>query len=177
MFSKKLTVVLVVFQTVFVHSLCHVWFTPKDDIKRNLLHTIEQERKSIDVAMYMFTDKQLAQSLIDAHIRGVKVRIILDQASMGRFGKGAFLQSNGLEVLVHATETFNVFSTPIMHHKFLIFGSNGMDHKTLVWTGSFNCTGAASRFNYENALLSDDVVMIKQYQLCFQELTKKLQKT
>lgn len=156
-------------------GLCQIYFTPRDDIKSQLIELIKQEKKSIEAAVYMFTEKVMAQALVDAHVRGVKVVLILDQISMGdRFGKGSFLQNNGIPVLVYKTDSFNMFSTPIMHHKFFIFGHNGIVGKSLVWTGSFNCTASASKQNYENVIVSDDAGMVQSYRQCFHDLVSQL---
>lgn len=158
-----------------LHSLCVVYFTPRDDIKANLIELIKAERKSIDVAMYMFTDKVLAQALIDAYVRGVQVRVVLDQISMSeRFGKGLLLQKNGISVFVHRTNQTNPFSMPIMHNKFVIFGFNDLYKKPLLWTGSFNCTVSAATLHDENVIIVDDACAIAEYQCCFKQLIARL---
>lgn len=172
--NKKSALLFLLIYSNVVFSLSQVFFTPRDDIKKNLIDLIKHERKSIEAAVYMFTDKQIAQSLVDAYMRGVKVSVILDQVSMDRFGKGQFLQNNGVSVFVHRTEAFNPFSSPIMHHKFFIFGMNDIYKRSLVWTGSFNCTVSASKINDENVLVSDDLAMIQEYQECFNRLMRRL---
>lgn len=158
-----------------LHGLCQVYFTPRDDMKAQLLELIKQERKSIDMAMYMFTDKVIAQALIDAYVRGVQVRVVLDQVSMSeRFGKGLLLQKNGISIFVHKTSQTNPFSMPIMHHKFVIFGHNDLYKKSLLWTGSFNCTISAATLHDENAIVVDDVFAITEYQACFKQLIARL---
>lgn len=156
-------------------SLCLVYFTPRDDIKASLVELIKAERKSIDAAMYMFTDKVVAQALIDAYVRGVQVRVVLDQISMSeKFGKGLLLQKNGVSVFVHRTSQANPFSMPIMHNKFVIFGFNDLYKKPLLWTGSFNCTVSAATLHDENVIVVDDVCAIAEYQTCFKQLIARL---
>lgn len=159
----------------FSFSLCQMFFTPRDDIRTHLISLIKQERKSIDAAIYMLTDKTVAQELIDAYVRGVKVTLVLDQISMSeKFGKGIFLQKNGATVFVHRTENYNPFSMPIMHHKFFIFGWNAFYQKPLLWTGSFNCTQNASKINDENVIIVDDGSVIQEYQNCFKQLVNRI---
>ncbi|MFA5999327.1 MAG: phospholipase D-like domain-containing protein [Candidatus Babeliales bacterium] len=159
-----------------LNGLSQVFFTPRDDIRSQLIKLIKEERKSIDCAIYMFTDKTIAQALVDAYVRGVKVRIVLDQISMGeRYGKGSFLQKNGVIVFVHTTPlSFNAFTTPIMHNKFFIFGLNEKTNKGLLWTGSFNCTASASNLHDENVIVTDDVSAIQEYQQCFLQLVNRI---
>ncbi len=151
-----------------IWSLCTVYFTPRDDIKAKLIELIEHEKKSIDCAMYMFTEKSIAQAILEAYLRGVKVRLILDPISMDvKYGKGLFLKNNGIYICVYDPTLIRGFFEPIMHHKFIIFGFNQLYQKSLVWTGSYNCTSSASRFHEENVILLDDVTAIQEYQQCF----------
>jgi len=157
--------------SIQLFALCSVYFTPRDDLKAHLIQLIKEERVSIDCAVYMFTEKTIAQAIIDAYLRGVKVRVIVDQISMGeKYGKGLFLRNNGLDVFVYAAPSFNPFSAPIMHHKFFIFGYNERLQKSLVWTGSYNCTASASKLHQENVIITDEPAAIAQYQECFKTL-------
>ncbi|MBI2353286.1 hypothetical protein HYV11_03545 [Candidatus Dependentiae bacterium] len=154
---------------------CQIYFTPRDDIKSHLIEFIKQERKSIDAALYMITDKSISQELINAHLRGVNIHLILDQISMNeRFGKGTFLQNNGVSILIHKTQNCNPFCMPLMHHKFFIFGLNSLLKKSLLWTGSFNCTQNASKLNDENVIITDDATVIGEYKNCFIQLSQRL---
>lgn len=154
-----------------ISSLCSVYFTPRDDLRMHLIQLIKEERASIDCAVYMFTEKTIAQAMVDAYLRGVKIRIIVDQISMGeKYGKGLMLRNNGLEVFVYSAPSLNPFSAPIMHHKFFIFGHNVRLQKSIVWTGSYNCTASASRLHQENVIMTDETDAIVQYKECFSAL-------
>lgn len=159
----------------YVLPLCTVYFTPRDDLKAQLIQLIKEERVSIDCAVYMFTEKTIAQAMIDAYVRGVKIRIIVDQISMGeKFGKGLFLKNNGLDVVVYTAPSLSAYAAPIMHHKFFIFGYNVRLQHGLVWTGSYNCTASASRLHEENAIITDDFAVIVQYRECFKALLQRI---
>lgn len=155
----------------YISSFCGVYFTPRDDLRAHLIKLIQEERSSIDCAVYMFTEKTIAQALIDAYLRGVKIRVVLDQVSMGeKYGKGLMLRNNGLDVFVYAAPSFNPFSAPIMHHKFFIFGHNVRLQRSIAWTGSYNCTASASRLHQENVIVTDDPTVIAEYKECFANL-------
>lgn len=159
----------------FLYSFSQVYFRPRDDIKSYLIQLIQEERFSIDAAVYMLTDKSIAQELVNAYIRGVKVRLVLDQISMGeKYGKGLFLRDKGITVFVHQAVSINPFCMPIMHHKFFIFGFNSRLHCGLAWTGSFNCTASASRLHDENVIMTDDAQVIAEYKQCFTMLMQRL---
>jgi len=65
-----------------IASSSQAWKTP-----RNLKTILRRQKKTIDLAIFSFTNDQLAGALLDAHARGVKVRIITDDEAMK--GKGA----------------------------------------------------------------------------------------
>jgi cardiolipin hydrolase len=155
-------------------ALCQAFFTPQDNITSIFISMIDAETKSIDGAIYMFTDKKIAQAFVNAKNRGVDVQLILDQISMTACGKGKFLQENGVPVFVHRTEGFNPYTMALMHHKFFIFGCN-KDQKSLLWTGSWNCTLRGTAHNDENVMVLDDAQMIAGYRGCFTRLQNRLE--
>jgi len=154
-------------------ALCQVYFTPQDNLTSIFVDMINAEKKSIHGAMYMFTDKKVTQALINAKNRGVEILLILDQISMASCGKGKVLQEGGVSVIVHRTESFNPYTMALMHHKFFIFGCN-KDDKSLIWTGSWNCTVRGTQYNDENVIVLDDELVIKSYSDCFLKLQNKL---
>lgn len=160
-------------QVSYSLALCQAFFTPHDDLTSIFISMVNAEQKSIHGAIYMFTDKKIAQALINAKKRGVDVQIIIDQISMSSYGKGKFLQENNVPVYVHRTEEFNPYTMALMHHKFFIFESN-KENRSFLWTGSWNCTLRATTYNDENVILLDDELIIKQYQNCFQKLLDRL---
>lgn len=174
---KKRVVVIILFHISYLSAFTEVYFTPRDDIRSHLIQIINEERKSIDGAVYMLTDKTIAQSLADAFVRGVKIRLVLDQISMGeRYGKGLWLAARGIAIFVHTASSINQFLMPLMHHKFFIFGWNARLQSSLVWSGSFNCTASASTIHDENVFITSDPYVIAQYRECFSMLSQKLQK-
>jgi len=154
-------------------ALCQAFFTPQDNLTELFIKMIDEEKKSVLGAMYTFTDKKIAQAMINAKKRGVEVILILDQISMTSCGKGRFLQESGVPLLVHKTEGFNPYTTALMHHKFFIFGCN-RDDKSYVWTGSWNCTVRATQHNDENVLICDEPAIVAQYVDNFYRMHNKL---
>ncbi len=172
-FIKRRWLLILSLQVSFVLGVPQVFFTPQDNLTSIFISMIEAEQKSIHGAIYMFTDKKIAQALINAKDRGVDVQIILDQISMSGCGKGRLLQDNGVSIFVHRTEEFHPYTMALMHHKFFIFGLN-KDDKSLLWTGSWNCTLRATARNDENVLVLDDQSIIQYYQDYFQKLLSRL---
>lgn len=171
----KYIFLLLFLNNCIIFSLHEVLFTPRNNIRARLIQLIQEEGVSIHVAMYMLTEKSIAQALVDAYVRGVKIFLILDQISMGeKYGKGLFLQNNGLSVVIHDAPPINCFCAPIMHHKFFIFGYNTRLRTPLLWTGSYNCTASASTLHDENVLICDDRYVIEEYKKCFKMLHDRL---
>jgi len=160
-------------RSLLIYPFSQAFFAPQDNLTALFIERISAETKSIYGAMYMFTDKKVAQALIDAKKRGVDVQMIVDQISMSSCGKGKILQENGISVYVHRTLEFNPYTMPLMHHKFFIFGCN-QEGTSVLWTGSWNCTLRGTQYNNENVILLDDQNMIEQFSKHFFELRDKL---
>lgn len=102
---------------------------------------IDNATKAIEVAVYAFTSRPLAQALVDAHNRGVKIRIIVEPSNASSaYSKATYLINNGIEVKTKR-------GAGLMHHKFAVIDD------TVLITGSFNWTASAEADNDENILL------------------------
>ena len=138
------------------------FFSPDDNVQEILIQLIAQEKKSIKIAIYSFTDGKIAQALIDARQRGVIVEVIVDvSGSRDKFSKIELLKSNGIKVTVYDPKNTSVYNN-IMHHKFVIFEDN-IGGKSLLWTGSYNFTKSATMNNQENVLVLDEIHLILKY--------------
>jgi cardiolipin hydrolase len=142
-------------------------FSPVDRPTDKLVELINGAKKSITAAIYMLTDKKIADALIKAkNERLVTIRIALDPISAGKFGKADYLAENNIPIFLYQPEAIHPWFTPILHHKFAIF-----DDWTL-WTGSFNWTVSANFSNAENVLISTDPTTCKAYKAYFETLIK-----
>lgn len=136
-------------------------FSPDDKITDHLIDTIKGAQKSIRAAVYMFTDKDIAQALIDAQTRKVKVSVIVDPISCMQYGKAQLLYNNKIPVFVYNPKVQKddkwFSSGPIMHNKFMIIDDE------LLWTGSFNWTLKANKSNSENVIITKDIKLCKAF--------------
>jgi cardiolipin hydrolase len=152
------------------------FFSPDDSVLKVLLYLINQEKKSIRLAAFSFTDGEVAQALVQAMDRGVIIEIVVDPGCLqDKFGKIASLQKKGLDIFVYDPE-YNAHNkgliTSIMHNKFILFESNVLD-KSLLWTGSFNFTKSAHIRNQENVIVLDDSMLIDKYKTQFERLKSR----
>jgi phosphatidylserine/phosphatidylglycerophosphate/cardiolipin synthase-like enzyme len=147
-----------------------VLFTPDDDIKTVLIGLIESETESIRVAIFMFTEPDIAQALIDAHGRGVDVEVVADRScAQTQWSKLQPLAQAGIPIYIwpQALEA----TRAIMHNKCIVFASTLGGH-TVAWSGSYNFTKAASQINQENALIIEDPELVDAYQAHIEQLKK-----
>ena len=122
-------------------SKSKVYFSPDDKPTIQLINNIKKAKTRIYAAIYLITDKKIAQALINAkQIQGVDVQIITDQFSLETpYEKINLLKQNNIDVFVFKGKQQNA---AIMHDKFAIFDKQ-------VWTGSFNWTISANKRNQE----------------------------
>lgn len=138
-----------------------VAFSPNGGATNLVVHTIESAHNSIRMAAYTFTSAPIAQALINAHRRGVDVRLVVDRRQNYRgYTQVHNVENNGIEVRGDS-------HCAIMHDKFIV-----VDDKT-VEEGSFNYTAAAEHRNAENVLVLHDRNVAKEYGAEWQRLWKE----
>lgn len=163
---KKLFLLLFVCLAALHSSeLSQIYFSPKDHIADRLIALIEQERTSLQIAVYCFTHREIAQALVDAKMRGVAVEVIIDPYSIKANIPVDKMLEVGIPVYVWALPSKSM-RKPIMHHKFCVFGDG------LLWTGSFNFTYQANKANQENVIVIDTPEVIQRYKDQFEALKR-----
>eukprot|EP00695_Tsukubamonas_globosa_P000346 TRINITY_DN1252_c0_g1_i2.p1 TRINITY_DN1252_c0_g1~~TRINITY_DN1252_c0_g1_i2.p1 ORF type:complete len:195 (+),score=53.33 TRINITY_DN1252_c0_g1_i2:63-647(+) len=65
-------------QLIHVADVNDTLFFPSEEGVRSFLRFLQEAKKSLDVCVFTITDDRISQKLIDAHKRGVKVRVITD---------------------------------------------------------------------------------------------------
>lgn len=129
-------------------ALAEAHFSPGDECLAAIRLQLSRARASADVCVFTITDDRIADAILAAHRRGVRVRVVTDNDKA--FDEGSDirkLEAAGIEIREDRTEFH-------MHHKFAIF-----DQRVLL-TGSYNWTRGAARFNEENVIVSDDARLV-----------------
>jgi phosphatidylserine/phosphatidylglycerophosphate/cardiolipin synthase-like enzyme len=158
-------------------SYSRVLFSPDDDIAHELVTLINNEKTSIRVAIFTFTDSEIAQALVDASNRGVKVEVVADTAYLrDQYSKIPLLQQHNIPVFTYNPHYKNARQKKkeflsIMHHKLMIFEQN-KDNQSVVVSGSYNFTRAARR-NQEYVTISNDQGIITRFGGQFERLKKR----
>lgn len=129
----------------------NVCFTPPKGCSYLIAQQIHHANHSIYMQAYSFTSKTIANELIKAVERGVKVSVILDKSQLEeKYSILKLLQDSNINVKIdHAPG--------IAHNKVIIID------ESKVITGSYNFTNAADNRNVENVVLIDEKEVAKAY--------------
>lgn len=122
---------------------------------------LQRAQKSLDLAIYDITEPSIINALIQAHQRGVRVRIITDSDSLnpGRHSTGH------IQAMVEAGIPMRGDNrTALMHHKFMIMDGNE------VITGSLNLTHSSLYRDNNNSLKIASPQLAANYQAEFNRM-------
>ncbi|MBI2946243.1 MAG: endonuclease [Verrucomicrobia bacterium] len=143
-------------------SASEACFTPGPDCARRIIGLLSNARHAADLCVFTIADNVIADAILAAHRRGVRVRIISDDQKARDAGSDIDrFRRSGTEVRLDQ-------SPDHMHHKFALF-----DKATLV-TGSFNWTRSASDYNQENIIVTGDERLVKAFGVEFERLWNAL---
>jgi len=159
-FSILAFLVLILSITISISTLANteVYFSLSDNPQKEIIKNINQAEAFINMAMYIFTDREIALPLVKAQERGVKVRLYLDKEQVEyQYSQSRFLVQGGIKTRISSNKY-------IMHNKFAI-----IDNRILI-TGSYNWTFSANNRNDENLMVIDDPEIIEIFQNQFVNL-------
>ena len=126
-------------------------FSPYGKCAGRIVGEIGRAEKEILVAVYAFTNEEIAWALVKASQRGVKVQVVMDREfdATNDASKKTFLERQ--RIPVRPIAGLDKKSAPgLMHDKFAV-----IDGRVLL-TGSYNWTVSAENANDENLLLFRD---------------------
>ena len=126
-------------------------------LEKRLVDRLGAATTQVDAALYDLDAAPVADALIEAHKRGVQVRVVtetdnMDDSEIGR------LREVGIPV------SDDKDSGSLMHHKFIVIDER------YVWTGSYNTTYNGAYKNNNNVILIDSVPMAYNFTQEFREL-------
>jgi len=129
------------FHRPIVPSEVEVFFSPKGGCTEAIVGALRDAKKSVWVQAYSFTNAQIARALVDAHRRGLDVKMILDKSEeTEKYSEADFTARAGIPTWIDRQHA-------IAHNKIMI-----IDGETVI-TGSFNFTRQAEEHNAENLLI------------------------
>ena len=137
-------------------------FSPGEDCQQRITQLIRAARKQLDICVFTITDDRLCEAILEAHGRGLALRIITDNEK-------AFDLGSDVPRLQAADIPLKVDQTPFhMHHKFALFD------RQLLLTGSYNWTRGAARDNLENFVVTSERRLVDPFCEMFERLWAKL---
>lgn len=125
-----------------------------------LTQIINDAKSTLDVAIYSFTDQDIANAYIDAKKRGVQVRVITDrESSSGQYQEPVLdsLKEAGIPVKINTHKD-------LMHMKVTISDNQ------IVTTGSFNYTITAEKYNDEVFVVINSKTTAQTFEKEFAEM-------
>jgi len=138
-------------------------FSPGLHCVEQIIAHLQAAKEKICICVFTVSDDRIAESILQAHQRGVWVRLISDNDKAMDDGSDVlYLARQGVPVRLdrHANH---------MHHKFAIF-----DDSTLV-NGSFNWTRSASAKNEENITVLYEPELLVRFSERFEQLWEKFE--
>jgi len=131
---------------------------------QKLIERINAATYSIDMALYSFFDlPQVADALVAAKNRGVKIRFVYDNRTIQN--NAQTLINAGVPVLKRTSGL-----SGIMHNKFFIFDARDtIPTNDWLWTGSWNVSGL--EIGWENNVIEiNDPTITQAYKIEFEEM-------
>ncbi len=139
-----------------------VYFGPQDNPITQIIAAVNRAQRSVDFAIFTFTDDALADALIAARARGVSVRGLWDSLAAGNAASDdERICAAGVAVKIENTRG-------LMHNKMLIIDAEGT--APTVVTGSLNWTATGNQANNENTLVIENGPLTLQYAAEFQKM-------
>ncbi|WP_024634251.1 MULTISPECIES: phospholipase D-like domain-containing protein [Paenibacillus] len=136
-------------------------FTQKDQHPEKLLiQVIDDAQDTLDISIYSLTERNITNSIINAQQRGVKVRVITDRSQ----SEGESQAERIHQLLDKGIEVKENTHSGLMHHKTTIAD------RSVVTTGSFNYSTAATKYNDEVLVVIHDNAIAEYWSDVFQEM-------
>jgi phosphatidylserine/phosphatidylglycerophosphate/cardiolipin synthase-like enzyme len=121
-----------------------------------IVKAIDAARLSVDVAAYSLSLNSVRFALINAHKRGVPVRVVMESTNMDRSDPQALLEA-GIPIIGDQQDG-------LMHNKFMVID------RSEVWTGSMNFTDSGAYDDNNNMIRIASTKIAEDYSTEFEEM-------
>lgn len=126
-------------------------FTPQQKCGDFLVGYLNRAKESIYLQAYVLSSQPIADALVNAHQRGVEVKVLVDNSQLEvSYSRIGFLSTNGIFVYADVNAT-------LAHNKVIIID------KEITITGSYNLSNAAESRNIENLIAIKDPKVTRSY--------------
>ena len=140
-------------------------YAPNGSIADTLARYIGRATKTLDIAIYNFSNLTIQNAISAAVARNVRVRLIYDAANSntsvanlkGTIATAGRVNPSGIQ--------------GIMHNKFVVIDAASTDPNVpIVWTGSTNWTAAQLSTDRNSAIVLQDQSLARVYTMEFEEM-------
>lgn len=126
---------------------------------KKVVHCLRSAIKSIDICVFAFSNEPFAAAVIDAHKRGILIRIIINNCILFNSKEVKYFQKLGICIKCQK-DSQNCY----MHHKFAIVDSKWLIH------GSMNWTHQATHGNWESVLITNLESLVVKFSKGFEKI-------
>jgi phosphatidylserine/phosphatidylglycerophosphate/cardiolipin synthase-like enzyme len=137
-------------------------YSPESNLERNEVETLRTAKRSIDIAMYSFTDRELAQELVRLAGMGVRVRVYRDREEYEQENRRG--QSTTEMLLAARIEVRIKASRDLMHLKSYVIDD------VLLRTGSANWSPTGLKRQDNDVEYDADPIRARLFTARFAEL-------
>ncbi|MGI0483458.1 phospholipase D-like domain-containing protein [Geminocystis sp. CENA526] len=143
-----------------------------------IANTLQLANKSIDLALFVFTDQGISNTLQKKSLQGVEIKALIDRNfAFQYYSEGLDLLGVALPFQCKYQPNNNPWQNPIdtvgipnlergdkLHHKF------GIVDDSIVITGSHNWSNAANHINDETLLIINNPLIVQHFRREFDQL-------
>jgi len=132
-------------------------FAPWDDIEGIIIARLADARQQVLMQAYLLTNRKIVDALVEAHRRGIEVKVLMDQGQLDKNSTERLQQLRAAGIPVWFETLYRS-----AHNKVIVIDA-GQPSGTVI-TGSFNFTWSAQHRNAENILvLAGDGALVARY--------------
>ena len=144
--------------------------SPGENLEQIDLDRLEHAQRTLDIAMYAFTDRRLADELLSLARRGVRIRIYRDGEQFENEQKNAekYNDESVMDAL-HGQSGIEVRVKPASRRDLMHLKAYAMDGK-LLRDGSANWSLAGEKEQDNNAHFTNDPEEIQKFEKDFDEM-------
>jgi phosphatidylserine/phosphatidylglycerophosphate/cardiolipin synthase-like enzyme len=145
------------------------------DFVDRLLMRIAGAQMTIDCALYSISGsvgETIAQALVEAHRRQVKVRMIVEKDNLSHSTgpvMDGIITPAGIPWIADDFDPVNG-GVGLHHNKFIVVDARGSADQAWVWTGSWNLTDPGTNDDMQNVIEIQDQALAGAYTLEFNEM-------
>lgn len=162
-------ILLLPFLSYYAHAQERLYIMPYEQGQalRDLIVSIAKAQKTINIAIYSFTNREIAKALRDASSRGIKINIIYDmgQKNIENSTIGYLEKFQNIHTcLLEGKLAKNGKHKGIMHQKMIIIDD------ALIGLGSANWSKNAFENSYETLYFTESESIIQKANLYYKDM-------